>query len=503
MTFATLQLPLGKIYTLYPIKAVFLISILIFEAGSLICAASPSSTLFIFGRALAGIGSGGINAGFIIILAASLPLERRPFFVPCYSAMYGLAAVIAPLLGGAFAGSKATWRWCFYINLPVGGVAATIMLWFCHLPVDGQKEIPKWREWKRIAEEMDLLGSAILIPSIVGVLLALQWGGAGRYAWNSVVIIAVLVVSSVGLAVFISLQVWKGDKATIPSRVITQRSVACSAVFVFFASGAVTIFQYYVSVSPILLQFQPCKKQLALTKYGNARRQLPIWFQAIQNVSPLSSGIRILPTTLSIAIFSFLAGIGVAKTGYYTPFMIFGIALLTTGAFFAGGALRVSSPAQIWISCQLLFGIGTGIGLQQAHTAAQTVLASADVPLGAVLLIFAHVMGGVIFIPVAQSIFTGELLSGIEKILASPMGQASGLGSAKEILDLGANGFRNLPGVRDNHVMLGQMLEAYNSALTKAFLAGGVAAAAALVASLGMEWISIKKKETSSSEPDV
>ncbi|KAM7194175.1 azole resistance protein 1 [Naviculisporaceae sp. PSN 640] len=470
MTFATLQLNFGKVYTIYPIKAVFLVSIFIFEAGSLICAASPSSDVFIFGRALAGVGSGGINAGFIVILAASLPLHRRPLFSPCYTAMYGLAAVVAPLLGGAFAGSAATWRWCFYINLPVGGIAAIIMMWFCRLPADAEKEIPKWRELRRIAQEMDLLGSLILIPNVVCLLLALQWAGAGQYAWKSAQIISLLAVSGLGLVGFVVRQVRKGDKATIPPRVITQRSVACSAAFVFFASGAVTIFQYY----------------------------LPIWFQAIQNVSPLSSGIRILPTTLSIAIFSFLAGLGVTNTGYYTPFMIFGIALLTGGAFFAGGALTISSPAQIWVSCQLLFGIGAGIGLQQAHTAAQTVLTPADVPIGAVLLIFAHVMGGVVFVPVGQSIFTSELLSGIEKILASPAGKHdSGLGSAKEILDLGANGFRQLPGVAGNQGVLEQMLEAYNSALTRAFLAGGAAAAVALIASLGMEWISIKKKNTS------
>lgn len=226
--------------------------------------------------------------------------------------------------------------------------------------------------------------------------------------------------------------------------------------------------------------------------------QLPIWFQAIQNITPLESGIRILPTTLSIAVFSFLSGLGVAKTGYYTPFMIVGVAMLTAGAFFTGTALTVSSSASIWISCQLLYGIGAGIGLQQAHTAAQTVLSPTDVPMGVVILIFAHVMGSVVFVPVAQSVFMGQLLSGIREELGSSI---IGFNSPAEILDMGANGFRQLPFVRDgNPDVLERFLGVYNFALTRVFLAAGAIAGAALVVSLGMEWVSIKKKtETSQS----
>ncbi|KAM7192700.1 Major facilitator superfamily domain containing protein [Rhypophila sp. PSN 637] len=443
MTIATFQLIYGKLFSLYPIKTIFATVIAIFEAGSLICGAAPSSAVFIFGRALAGLGSAGINAGFFIILAASLPLERRPIFVPCYALMYGFAAVVAPLLGGALAASKATWRWCFYLNLPLGSVALLILLTFCHVPETSLTS--QASTWKDKMNEMDLPGTGILIPSIVSLLLALQWGGASQYAWNSPVIIGLLVLSGLRLGVFVVLQICEGDRATIPPRIIKQRSVAYSACFVFFVSGTVTIFQYY----------------------------LPIWFQAIHNVSPLDSGIRILPTTLSIAVFSFLAGLGVAKTGYYTPFMIVGVAMLTGGAFFTATALTISAPSQIWIGSQLLFGIGAGIGIQQAHTAAQTVLEPVDVPTGA-------------------SIFTSRLLSGLEAIQGPGK---PGLGSLepKEILNMGANGFRDLC-LSNNADLLKHVLEAYNCALTSAFLAGGVVACAGVVASLGMEWISIRKK---------
>ncbi|KAI0843816.1 major facilitator superfamily domain-containing protein [Daldinia vernicosa] len=129
MTSAAFQLVYGNLFLFYSIKLIFLISIAIFELGSLLCAVASTSIAFIVGRACAGLGSAGINAGFIIILAASLPLERRPLFVSSYSGMYGIASVVAPLLGGAFT-TTATWRWCFYINFPLGGSAILAMMLF-------------------------------------------------------------------------------------------------------------------------------------------------------------------------------------------------------------------------------------------------------------------------------------------------------------------------------------------------------------------------------------
>lgn len=257
MTFATFQLIYGRLFTLYPIKTIFTLAIVIFEAGSTICGAAPSSPVFIFGRALAGLGSAGINAGFIIILAASLPLERRPLFVPCYTAMYGLAAVVAPLLGGALTSSKATWRWCFYLNLPLGGCALFILLFFCRLANDQRSPAMQSMAWREKMNEMDLPGTGILIPSLVCLLLALQWGSASQYPWDSAVMISLLVISSIGLVAFLAWEIYKGESGTIPPRIIKQRSIACSASFVFFASGTVNIFQYYVSICHLLTKLSP------------------------------------------------------------------------------------------------------------------------------------------------------------------------------------------------------------------------------------------------------
>jgi MFS family permease len=116
LTTAAFQLLFGKFYTFFSIKLVYLIAIGIFELGSLVCGVAPNSNALIVGRAIAGVGSAGVFSGALIIVAYSVPLQKRPMFSGFIGAMYGIASVAGPLLGGAFT-DKATWRWCVYINL--------------------------------------------------------------------------------------------------------------------------------------------------------------------------------------------------------------------------------------------------------------------------------------------------------------------------------------------------------------------------------------------------
>jgi hypothetical protein len=208
--------------------------------------------------------------------------------------------------------------------------------------------------------------------------------------------------------------------------------------------------------------------------------QLPIWFQAIQGIKAFDSGTRILPTTLGTVLFSFVAGFGVAKTGYYTPFMIVGAALQLIGASLST-TFHVSSPATQWVIYQLIFGAGTGLGIQQAHTAAQTVLAATDVPTGAVILIFAQIMGGTIWLSVAQNILTSQLLHGLKDSIPNL--------NPHMILDMGATGLRGLVGAQN----LDGVLVVYNHGITRVFCCAVALSAAALIAAAGMEWKSIKK----------
>lgn len=360
------QLIFGKIYTFYSLKWTFLGAIGIFELGSLICGIAPTSNALIIGRAIAGLGCGGIFSGALIILAHSVPLRKRPMYTGLIGAMFGIASVAGPLMGGAFT-DHATWRWCFYINLPIGAVTVVVIILFFTPPnrvkADKLSNIDKLKEF-------DLIGTSVLLPGIVSLLLALQWGGT-KYTWNSPTIIGLIVCAAVLLIAFMGIQFWRGEKATIPPRILKQRSIAFGSVVSFSVGSTFMLLVFY----------------------------LPIWFQAIKGVTATQSGIRNLPLILAVTVFSIVGGVGVTVLGYYTPFMIVGAAVAAIGAGLVT-TFEVDTGSGMWIGYQVICGAGLGLVMQQPMIAAQTVLKLDDVPTGTSCIIFFQTLGGALFISV-------------------------------------------------------------------------------------------------------
>ena len=210
---------------------------------------------------------------------------------------------------------------------------------------------------------------------------------------------------------------------------------------------------------------------------------LPIWFQAVQGVSAVESGIRNLPIILSMTVASMLVGILVTALGYYVPFMILGGVLMTIGM----GLITTFTPQAtkgVWIGYQVLVGFGIGAGMQQSMLAIQAVLSNTDLPIGTSLVIFSQTLGGAIGITIGQSIFGNQLVKDILKF-------APGIDPAS-VVNLGASHLqRDIPAQFLNGVRL-----AYNNAITTGFYVGVAFAAVATVAACGMEWKSVKKDKT-------
>lgn len=300
--------------------------------------------------------------------------------------------------------------------------------------------------------KLDPLGFVCFLPAIVCLLLALQWGGSS-YAWSNGRIIALLVLFVVLITLFIAIQLLKPDTATVPPRIIKQRSVAAGFWFSICAGGAMIVLVYY----------------------------LPLWFQAIQGVSAVASGIRNMPLILSLVVGSIGAGVAVSKLGYYVPFMIAGTVMMSIGAGLIT-TFQTDSGSGVWIGYQILFGLGLGIGMQQSNIAAQTVLAPQDVPTGVSIMFLGQTLGGAVFVSVAQNIFANRLVEGVAGV--------PGLDPAL-VVRTGATLLRNVVAPQD----LGIVISAYNVALTRAYMVALALACASVIGSSVMEWRSVHGRQ--------
>ncbi|KAI1811941.1 MFS general substrate transporter [Poronia punctata] len=380
MGLAVSQLLFGKLNAIAPVKWTYLLCMVVFLAGSALCGAAPSSSALIGGRAIAGFAAGGVLVGTFSLIPYLVPPVRRPLFIGLIGAVLGIGTAVGPLIGGAIT-MNVTWRWCFYINLPIGGFAALIFFFFVHPP---KRESDKNWTVAETLKNLDLIGLFFLTPAVVCLLLALMWGGV-TYPWNNGRIIALFVLFVLLFAAFIGVQIWQDDRAMLPRRVLTQRSVIFASIFAFGTSGASFLLVYYV----------------------------PIWFQSVQGVSPLESGVRNLPMVIATTVFSLLGGVLITVIGYYSPFMILSTVLASIGA----GLLTTFTPgisSSKWIGYQVLYGLGVGLSRQTPLIAVSTVLAVQDVPIGSGVIMFSQTIAGAVFLAIAQTVFVNKLASGLD-----------------------------------------------------------------------------------------
>lgn len=445
---------MGKVYKFYPVKPLFLGCVTLFEVGSAICGAAPNSTAFIIGRAVAGLGSSGIFSAVMVIMFHTIPLRQRPMWQGAFGAVFAVASVIGPLMGGAFT-DNVTWRWCFYINLPIGAISLVVVFFILHMP--NQKLDQRAPTLLGKVQQLDPIGNLVFFPGIICLVLALQWGGT-KYAWKDARIIVLLVVCAVCVIAFMAIQVWKQEAGTVPPRIIKQRSMAAAIFYAFFNGAGMMVVLYY----------------------------LPIWFQAIKGVSAIDSGIRLLPTIIPTVIGAIGSGIVISKLGYYTPFFILSSILTPIGAGLLATLTPTTGQAK-WIGYQVLLGFGLGMGSQQPLNVVQTIFDRSDIATGSAIVMFMRFLGPAIFLPVAENIFINALVSKLTNL--------PGIDPA-EVKNGGATSLRHLASGDD----LKTLLKDYNGAIVNVFYMTAAVCAVTMLGSVFVEWKSLKARAAEQSK---
>ncbi|KAL1889707.1 hypothetical protein Sste5346_008692 [Sporothrix stenoceras] len=441
-----LQPMAGTVFSQFSMKWSFFACIGVFELGSLLCALSVNSPMLIVGRAIAGAGAAGCFTGAFCIVAICIPLSKRAAYVGVLQSTFGIATIIGPILGGALT-QHASWRWCFWINLPLGAVTI-VTLFFCfHPPKGNAQPIPVLDKLKKF----DFVGLFLFAPSVIMLLLAVQWGGTTR-PWNSATIIGLFVGGGLLSIVFMVWQVRQGDAAMIPPRLLKERSMLFSCTAEFFAMGAIYISIYY----------------------------LPEWFQVVRDASSTQSGVMYLPLALSDVFAAIATGLSLKYVGYPNVYILLGTGLMAIGC----GLLTTLHPDTShthWIPFQVLQGLGAGMTVSMPYVATQIVLKPADIPVGTATLQCFQFFGASVLLAVGECLFQNRLVSQlstfnfdmteIEKILSAGSAAVRSVVTADELTDV---------------------LLAYNNAITHTFYLAASVAAVALFLSLGIRWKSVK-----------
>ncbi|KAF7854226.1 hypothetical protein EAF04_010523 [Stromatinia cepivora] len=377
----------GSLYKFFNVKHGFVLSIVIFEVGSILCAAAPSPRVFILGRAIAGLGAAGVYQGALGIVGYTVVLEKRPLYFGVVVSSFAVSACIAPALGGALT-DHVSWRWCFWINVPIGAVVLGVVILFLNIRTQDNAALP----FKTKLKYFDGVGTLTFIGAICCLLLALQWGGQ-TLPWKSARMIGLFIGFGLLTCFFIFWQIHMGDYAIVPLRIFKQRSSSMVMCILFFVGMAMTTLSYY----------------------------LPIYFQSVRGLSATTSGVRLLAMVVPEMIFLMLAGVVATKWGYYAPYIIAGTMICTVGCGLLT-TITLNTATIIWATFEVIIGVGLGGSLQLPYTALQLVLklcSDADLATGNAVAVFSTQLGGALGLSISQTLLLTNLQTNIPRLVTS------------------------------------------------------------------------------------
>ncbi|PNY23686.1 Uncharacterized protein TCAP_06361, partial [Tolypocladium capitatum] len=402
-------LPLiGQMANIWGRRYVMIAVVCIFTLGSGIAGGSSSLTMMIVGRAIQGIGGGGVNLVIQLIVCDLVPLRERGNYMGAIFLFFTVGTAMGPFIGGAIV-ERANWRWVFYINLPIAGAALVLHILFLRVKHNKQGSLSE--KLRRI----DYIGNLILVLSVSSVLIALSWGGA-RYSWGSYHVIVPLALGFVGLVLFHAYEIAPWVKVPIlPERLFKRRTPAAALVIAFLHF----LLLYY------LILF------------------LPVYFQAVKGLSPIQSGIDFLPSSVISVCTGVISGRILSMTGRYRLMHFIAFAFLSIGLGLFSRFDANTSKAE-YIGIQVIFALGLGLLMTSNLPAVQADLPDSDAAVSAAAFNFMRSYGAIWGVSVPAAIFNARCSAEAWRVsdpaLRSRLGGGSAYGfvtsSARDSLDL-------------------------------------------------------------------
>jgi len=368
----------GKLGDLYGRKIVMQSAIVLFLVGSALCGLSQNMTQLILFRAIQGLGGGGLIVTTQAVVGDIVPPRDRGRYQGIFGAVFGLSSIAGPLLGGYFT-THLSWRWIFYINLPVG-IAAMVVL---------GATLPSLS--RRVARSIDYAGAALLAVVLSSITLLADLGGTA-YPWSSPICIGLIAVSLLSLGLFAVVE-RKATEPVLPLRLFQRQTFVVTSVV-----GLIVGFALFGSVT-----------------------YFPLYLQIVKGVSPTGSGIQMVPMMGGMLVTSILSGQLISRTGRYKIFPVLGTAVMTVGLFMLSRLTPDTTNATASL-LMLVLGIGLGMVMQVLVIAVQNDIDYKDLGVATSGATLFRLIGGSLGTAILGAIFAARLSANLLRLLPAGAG---------------------------------------------------------------------------------